>query len=66
MKVQTYEEMIEAGASEKEADEAIELFELLRPGLRIKRNGRVYTSCGDKTTLGLYRLMINFFQLPTP
>ena len=55
MKTQTIEEMIESGASEAEAKRASELFDLLRPGLKVKRNGRVDTAWGDKTPLGLYR-----------
>lgn len=48
-------EMVEAGADSEEAENAYRLFELLKPGLKIKRNGRVNTSAGDKTPLGLYR-----------
>jgi hypothetical protein len=55
MKTQTREEMIEEGASEFEARGAIFLMELLKPGLKIKANGRVDTAYGDKTALGLYR-----------
>jgi hypothetical protein len=55
MKTQTIEEMIKAGATKEEAENAARLFELLRPGLKIKRNGRIDTSGGDKTILGLYR-----------
>jgi hypothetical protein len=47
--------MIDAGASREEAKGAFELFKLLRPGLKVKRNRRVYTTAGDKTPLGLYR-----------
>jgi hypothetical protein len=55
MKTQTMEEMILQGATKDEAENAARLFELLRPGLKIKRNGRIDTSGGDKTPLGLYR-----------
>ena len=59
MKTQTKEEMIQAGAANDEADKAIRLFELLKPGLKIKSNGRIDTSCGDKAPLGLYRTIGN-------
>lgn len=55
MKTQSVEEMVKAGATQEEAEKAFELFEILRPGLRVKRNGRVDTTWGDKTPLGLYR-----------
>jgi hypothetical protein len=48
-------EMVEVGACAEEAEKAYQLFELLKPGLRIKKNGRVDTAWGDKTPLGLYR-----------
>ena len=57
MKTQTIEQMIEQGATKDEAENALLLFELLRPGLRVKRNGRVDTTAGDKTPLGLYRII---------
>lgn len=53
MKQQTIEEMIIAGATPTEARQAAVLLETLRPGLRVKRNGRVDTTGGDKTELGL-------------
>jgi hypothetical protein len=55
MKIQTIEEMIEAGATPDEAANAMKLWNLLRPGLKVKSNGRVGTDFGDKTPLGLYR-----------
>jgi hypothetical protein len=55
MKTQTIEEMEKAGADRAEATAAVALFELLKPGLKIKRNGRIDTTGGDKTPLGLYR-----------
>lgn len=55
MKTQTIEEMMKAGAHRYEAEDAERLFNLLRPGLKVKRNGRVDTVDGDKTPLGLYR-----------
>ena len=39
----------------EEATRAFAMFEMLRPGLKIKKNGRVDTINGDKTALGLYR-----------
>lgn len=56
MKTQTKEEMIEVGASEEEAEAALELFALLRPSLKVSRkNGRIEIQGGNKTVLGLYR-----------
>jgi len=55
MKTQTLEQMIEAGATKEEAEAAVNLWGLLRPGLKVKKNGRVDTEFGDKTPLGLYR-----------
>jgi len=55
MKTQTIKDMIDAGATQEEAQAALDLFEILRPGLKIKRNGRIDTTHGDKTVLGLYR-----------
>ena len=48
------EMVIQEDASYKEAENAMELFEFLRQGLRI-REGRVMTAWGAKTPLGLYR-----------
>ncbi len=55
MKTQTIEDMINQGADKQEAENAMKLWELLRPGLKVKKNGRVDTAWGDKTPLGLYR-----------
>jgi hypothetical protein len=56
MKLQTREQMIEAGATPQEADAALKLFEIMRPSLKIKReNGRIETTHGDKSILGWYR-----------
>jgi hypothetical protein len=56
MKVQTFDEMIQAGATHNEALTAIEMFRVLRPALKIKReNGRIETTHGDKNILGFYR-----------
>ena len=60
MKTQTIDEMILAGATKEEAEKAMELLELLRPGLKIKKNGRIDTIIGDKTPLGLYRTIGSF------
>jgi len=53
-------EMVEAGATAEEAEKAYELFEMLKPGLKIKKNGRIDTNAGDKTPLGLYRTIGRF------
>lgn len=55
MKTQTIEDMINQGADKQEAENALKLWEMLRPGLKVKKNGRVDTALGDKTPLGLYR-----------
>jgi hypothetical protein len=47
--------MLQAGATADEAAAAAEFFRVLRPGLKTKRNGRIDTTHGDKTPLGLYR-----------
>jgi hypothetical protein len=54
MKTQTMEDMLEAGATTDEAAAAARLFDILRPGLKVKANGRVNTEWGDKYPLGLY------------
>ena len=55
MKVQSISDMLDVGATEDEAIHAMRLFQLLRPGLKIKSNGRIETQGGDKTVLGVYR-----------
>jgi hypothetical protein len=56
MKPQTFEQMVEAGASRFEAKQAAEMFRVLRPSITLKReNGRIRTTHGDKNVLGLYR-----------
>lgn len=60
--IQTIEHMIKAGATKEEAERALVLFNVLRPGLRVKRNGRVNTSGGDKYPLGLYRTIIAIIE----
>jgi len=58
MKVQTCEEMIQAGATKNEALAALKMFRVLRPALTVKRsNGRIEMTHGDKTILGFYRTM---------
>lgn len=47
---------VQGGATEKEALQALSLFFILKPGLRVKKNGRVDTLVGDKTPLGLHRV----------
>ena len=53
MKPQNLEDLLKL-TDAPEAMKALDLFELLRPGLRIKK-GRIETTYGDKTVLGLYR-----------
>jgi hypothetical protein len=55
MKAQTIEDMMNQGATKGEAENAFKLWKMLKPGLKIKKNGRVDTAWGDKTPLGLYR-----------
>lgn len=55
---QPLDEMMQQGATNEEAMTALDLFALLRPGLNLKQNKRVYTDSGDKTPLGLYRSII--------
>ena len=62
MKANIIEDMILAGADKEESENAYKLFELLKPGLKIKKNGRIDTSCGDKTPLGLYRIIRRTLQ----
>lgn len=57
MEIQTVEQMIKLGATKEEAERAGDLFHFLSPGLKIKENGRVETKEGDKTPLGLYRMV---------
>jgi len=60
MKVQTIAEMIEQGATEEEARQANNLFQLLRPCLKVNKVGRFDTTAGDKTVLGLYRTLKHY------
>ena len=62
MKPQTKEEILAAGFTEETAERATILFELLRPGLKIKESGRVDTGLGDKSVLGLYYMLKDFFE----
>ena len=53
--------------SREEAERAADLWLILEPGLKVKENGRVETSGGDKTPLGLYRTLGGFFYtVPKP
>jgi len=47
-------------ATPDEMGQVDKLRDLLRPGLRLNRKGRVPTSAGDKTMLGLYRTLAQF------
>lgn len=52
---QTDEQMKDHGANVDEVAAARELFRVLRPALRVTRaTGRIDTTHGDKTVLGLY------------
>lgn len=57
MKTQTIDDMINAGATPLEARTAAAVYELLRPCLKIDKNGMVFTAWGTKTPLGLYRVI---------
>ena len=54
MKPQNLKDLLEL-TNAREAMKALDLFELLLPGLRVGENGRIETAYGDKTVLGLYR-----------
>ena len=57
--MQTIEQMMTTGgATEKEAKQAIKVWELLAPCLKIGRNDRVLTAIGTKTALGLLRSIV--------
>ena len=60
--MQTIEEMMTTGATEKEAKQAIKVWELLEPCLKIGRNDRVLIKGGDKTPLGLLRSIVNAME----
>lgn len=55
--MQTQTQMLNMGASPLEAKNAMNLFKLLKPGLLINENGNIETSIGQKSILGLYRLL---------
>lgn len=55
MKTQTIDDMINAGATIDEARIATAVYAVLRPCLKIDKNGMVGTAWGTKTPLGLYR-----------
>jgi hypothetical protein len=57
---QTLEEMLKLGATGEEAVKALGLFMILHPALKTKNvvgNIRIDTIYGDKSPLGLYRLL---------
>ena len=67
MKVQTVQEMRELRATEEEIQNALELLKVLRPSIRVKReNGRIETTQGDKTLLGLLRTVKDIVNRRTP
>lgn len=51
-------DMLQAGASLTEAEKAYTLFQALRIGMKVKKNGRIDTAYGDKTPLGFYRMIV--------
>lgn len=56
MKLQDEKQLRAHTSDEVEIQGALALGELLAPCLKVDRtSGRVMTSCGDKTLLGLYR-----------
>jgi len=72
--MQTIEQMMTTGgATEKEAKQAIKIWELLEPCLKIRDNGRVRlkfkargrdgTEISDKTPLGLLRSIVNAMEI---
>ncbi len=48
------------GATPEEVCQVDKLRELILPGIRLRRNGRVDTTVGSKTLLGLYRTLARF------
>lgn len=48
-------DMLKDGADIEEAENAYKLFTILSLGLKIKPNGCIETTYGDKKPLGLYR-----------
>ena len=49
-------------ATPEEMAQVDKLRNLLHPGLRRNRKGRVTTTAGDKTMLGLYRTLAQFID----
>ena len=62
MKTYSIADMVKMGVDREEAIAAMELFQMLKPALHIKENGRIDTTGGDKTPLGLYRTLKRFFE----
>lgn len=62
MKHQTLRDLELMGVDQEEAQRAISMFVIIKPGLKIKPNGRINTSWGDKTVLGLYRTFLRLFE----
>ena len=61
--MQTIEQMMTTGgATEKEAKQAIKVWKLLEPCLKI-HDGRVLTAGGTKTALGLLRSIVNVMDV---
>jgi hypothetical protein len=61
-KVQTIQDMVDVGATLTEAQNAMQLWKLLRPALKVGANGRVDTTEGNKTPLGFYRTIRSFIM----
>lgn len=57
MKTQTFDDMINVGATKDEARIAIAVFSVLKPCLKIKSDGKIRTLWGEKTPLGMYRVI---------
>jgi hypothetical protein len=57
MRIQSKEDMLLQGASQEEAEKALQLYNILLPALKHKTNGRFELNGGDKTILGMYRII---------
>ena len=55
--------MTTGGATEKETKQAILVWKLLEPCLKLGRNGRVLTAIGTRTPLGLLRSIVNVMDV---
>lgn len=58
----TTEYLVTQDAAPDEIRGTQKLWELVRPGVHIKKNGRVDLSTGDKTPLGLFRTLKRFYE----